>query len=166
MPAGAGTDAGARGGIALQHVLVSSTVQSFAVQAMSAAPPDRVFAVLADGSGWSQWAGPLVPRSSWHVVADPPGSVGSVRRLGVGPFASLERVVEFDPPRRLVYVVDSPSPVRGYVATVELAPCEAGTLVTWAAEFAPRVPGTGRLLRAVYRRIVAGFARRLAAYVA
>jgi uncharacterized protein YndB with AHSA1/START domain len=137
-------------------------VERFSVEAVSAAPPERVFAVLADGSRWQEWAGPLVPRSSWAVEADPPGSVGSVRRLGLGPLASLERVVAFEPPRLVRYVVDSPSPARGYTATVELAPEGPGTRITWSAEFEPAVPGTGGLLRATYRGIVGGFARRLA----
>jgi uncharacterized protein YndB with AHSA1/START domain len=141
-------------------------VERFAVQAWSSAPRERVFAVLVDGSRWQEWAGPFVPRSSWQVEGHPPGSVGSVRRLGVGPLVSLERVVELEPPQRVVYVVDSPSPARGYRAVVELAPDGHGTRITWSASFEPRLPGSGRLLAAAYRSIVAGFARRLAAHAA
>lgn len=141
-------------------------MQRFAVESWSAVPPERVFAVLADGSRWQDWAGPLVPRSAWQVEADPPGSVGSVRRLGVGPLVSLERIVEFEPPRLVRYVVDSPAPTRSYVATVVLAPERSGTRITWSAELEPLVPGTGVVLRAAYRAIVGGFARRLAAAAA
>lgn len=134
----------------------------FETRARSAAPPERVFALLAAGDRWQEWAGLLVPRSRWQVPGEPVGGVGAVRRLGIGPLVSLERVVEHEPPRRLAYVVDSRAPYRDYRAVVELAPDgRGGTEVTWSASFQPRLPGTGRLLRVLLRAVVAGFARRL-----
>jgi hypothetical protein len=104
-----------------------------------------------------------VPRSRWAVPGSPPGSVGAVRRLGIGPLASLERVVEHQPGRRLSYVVDSWAPYRHYRADVDLVPTTGGgTRIVWQASFSPKLPGTGRLLRAGLHRIVASFARNLA----
>jgi hypothetical protein len=77
---------------------------------------------------------------------------------------SLERIVEHVPNRRLAYVVDSWAPYRGYLAEVDLIPTtDGGTRIVWRASFTPKVPGTGPALRWVLHRIVAGFARNLAA---
>jgi hypothetical protein len=104
-----------------------------------------------------------VPRSRWAVPGSPPGAVGAVRRLGIGPLASLERVVEHQPGRRLSYVVDSWAPYRDYRADVDLvATSGGGTRIVWQASFSPRVPGTGPVLRAGLRGIVASLARHLA----
>lgn len=121
-----------------------------------------VFALLEDGSRWSEWAGALVPRSSWAVPGSPVGGVGAVRKLGIGPFASLERITEHVPGSRLAYEVVSWQPYRDYRSTVDLTPNGAGTHIRWASSFRPVVPGTGWLLRWGLHRIVAGFARNLA----
>ena len=134
------------------------------VEAVSAAAPERLFARLAAGDRWAEWAGPLVPRSRWLVPGEPEGGVGAVRALGLGPLGSRERIVAHEPPRRLAYVVDSWAPFRDYRADVDLEPLpDGGTRIRWSATFAPRVPGTGRLQARVLRAILAGFARRLAA---
>lgn len=122
-----------------------------------------MFGLLEAGDCWSQWAGPFVPRSRWLVPGDPPGTVGAVRRLGAGPLGSSERIVEHVPGRRLSYVVDSWQPYRDYRADVDLVPTtDGGTRIVWQASFAPRVPGTGALLRVGLRRLVGSFATNLA----
>ncbi len=104
-----------------------------------------------------------MPRSSWTVPGDPPGTVGAVRRLGIGPFASLEKIVEHVPDQRLVYVIDSWQPYRDYRAEVDLVPTtDGGTQIVWQASFSPKLIGTGALLRIGLHAIVSGFARNLA----
>lgn len=135
----------------------------FETEAVSSSPPERLFALLEAGDRWSEWAGLFVPRSRWEVPGDPVGTVGAVRRLGIGPLSSLERVVEHVPGRRLGYVVDSWSPVRGYHAVVDLEPLpDGGTRIRWRGSFTPKVPGTGPLFGWALRSIVRGFARHLA----
>jgi hypothetical protein len=122
-----------------------------------------VFALLEAGDRWEEWAGPFVVRSSWQVEADPPGTVGAVRRLGVGRLGSSERIVEHVPGKRLAYVVESWQPYRDYRAEVDLVPTtDGGTRIVWQSTFEPRVPGTGALLRLALRRLVASFATNLA----
>ena len=53
-------------------------------------------------------------------------------------------------------------PVRDYRADVDLIPDGAGTQIRWRSSFAPKIPGTGPLVRALMAGIVGGFARRLA----
>ncbi len=138
-------------------------LHTFAVSARSRATPERVFALLADGSGWSQWAGPLVRRSSWEREgAPPPGGVGAVRRLGSSRVFSREQIVGYDPPRHLAYTILSGQPVRHYRADVRIEPDAAGSRIEWSAQFEPKLPGTGRLMAWYLAVIVGGFARRLA----
>ncbi|MCU1600937.1 MAG: Polyketide cyclase/dehydrase [Frankiales bacterium] len=122
-----------------------------------------MFALLEAGDRWADWAGAFVPRSSWVVAGDPPGSVGAVRRLGIGPLASNETIVEHVPDTRLSYVVSSWQPYKDYRADVDLtATPDGGTRIVWQGRFVPRLPGTGALLRAGLRRLIRGFARNLA----
>ena len=136
--------------------------RAFVVEAHSTASPDVVFAVLADGSSWQQWAGPAVPRSSWAAGA-PAGGVGAVRRLGLGPLSSREEIVEHDPPHRLAYVLRSGEGLHHYRASVDLqAQPDGGTHIVWSGTVETSVPGLARPLIMVFRRLVGGFATRLA----
>lgn len=142
---------------------------SYEVTARSAAPPEAVFALLADGAGWSRWAGPLVRYSAWEAGGpEPPGGVGSVRILGTRALHSREEIVEHRAPELLAYEVRSGWPVKGYHAEVHLEPEGAGgqgggTRIVWSGTFDSLVPGTGAVVLALTRPMIAGFARRLAA---
>lgn len=141
--------------------------QSFEIVTHSQASPEAVFAVVADAARWSEWAGPLVPRSALERPGAPePNGVGAIRKLGSPPFWSREEIVEHDPPGRLAYVLRSGLPVRHYRSVVDLSPTDGGTTICWRSSFEPALAGTGRVMRAILRRTVAGFARRLAAHAA
>ena len=140
------------------------TTEELAVGARSAAPPEVVFAILADGARWSEWAGPAVPSSRWEREGDPaPGGVGAIRRLGRSPFVGREEILEYDPPRHLAYTVLSGIPVRSYRADVDIEPDGDGSVIRWRSTFEPKIPGTGPLLRRLLTRLLGSFARRLAA---
>ena len=142
-------------------------VHSYKVTARSSAPPERIFALLADATSWPRWAGPLIAHGSWEREGDPPpGGVGAIRKVGRWPQFGREEIVAHEPPTHHAYTMLSGNPVRNYRADVRLMRDGAGTLVVWGATFEPLVPGTGRLLTAVYRRLIGGFARRVAAYAA
>ena len=138
----------------------------FELTRRSAAAPEQVFDVFADGAGWARWAGPLIRRSSWEQEGTPaPGGVGAIRVLGAGGYGSREQIVEYAPPERLAYTVLSGFPVRDYRATIELTPsADGGTLIRWSARFHPPVPGTGGLIAFMLRSMLGGFATRAAAY--
>jgi uncharacterized protein YndB with AHSA1/START domain len=132
------------------------------VEAHSAAPPETVFAVLADAPRWQEWAGPTVFRSSWEA-GSPAGGVGAVRRLGLGPMSSREEIVEHDPPHRLAYLLRSGEGLHHYRASVDLlAQPDGGTHIVWSGGVDTTVPGLGPFLLVVFRRLVGGFATRLA----
>ncbi|HWB65797.1 MAG TPA: SRPBCC family protein [Mycobacteriales bacterium] len=130
----------------------------------SAAPVERVFDLLADGAGWSRWAGPAVRHSSWAREGTPaPGGVGAIRRLGSKRgFAVSEEIVAYDRPHHLAYRIVSPPVVRDYLADVHLTPEGDGTRIAWSATFDQRWPGTGRILATGLTASVRDLARRLA----
>lgn len=128
----------------------------------SSAAPAEIFAVLADARRWSAWS--AVDHSDLQQPApdgDPDG-VGAVRRFVTGRVTSVERVVAFEPPRRLAYELVSGLPLRDYHAEVTLEPAVAGTRITWHSTFQPKVPGTGWLYRRILQKFIAQLARDLA----
>lgn len=135
----------------------------FEVTARSTADPATLFALEADGSRWSEWAAPLVPRSSWEREGDPaPGGVGAIRRLGLRPLLVREETVEYEQDRRHAYVMRTPMPVRDYRAELVLTPRPGGgTDLVWRGGFTERIPGTGPLFRAALKRTITHLTRRL-----
>jgi len=136
---------------------------SYEVTAESKASPEAVFAVLADGSRWKEWAGAMIRHSSFEREGTPaPGGVGAIRRVGSWPLYGREEIVEYEPPTRLAYTILSGQPIRNYKAIVELAPRGGGTAIRWSATFDPKIPGTGRLFSRYFAALIGGFAKRLA----
>jgi hypothetical protein len=129
--------------------------------ARSSAPPNVVWGVLADASGWARW-GPW-QRSSLEREGDPtPDGVGALRRLERRPFVSREEVTIFEPPTRLGYELRSGLPLRGYRAEVTLSNAGEGTEINWRSEFDPAIPGTGAFFRWQLGRFIADVAERAA----
>src|SRR5258708_26365945 len=140
---------------------------SYEVTARSSAPPEQVFALLADATSWTRWAGPVVAHASWEREGDPaPGGIGGIRKVGWWPIFGHEQIVAYEPPTHHAYTMLKGNPVRNYRADVRLVPDGEGTRITWSANFDPLVPGTGRLIAAFYRRLIGDMAKRVAAYAA
>jgi uncharacterized protein YndB with AHSA1/START domain len=138
---------------------------SFDVRTWSSASKEQVFALVADATSWSRWAGPMIMHSSWAREGTPaPGGVGAVRKLGTRFAATKEEILEYDPPHYLAYTIVSWQPIRDYRAIVALDSEDGGTRISWAGAFTPRIPGTGWILGWVLKRIVGSMARRLARY--
>jgi uncharacterized protein YndB with AHSA1/START domain len=138
-----------------------SRAATYEVTATSGASPEQVFAVVADGAGWAQWAGPMVPRSSWEREGDPaPGGVGAIRQLGLGSVGSREEIVAYEPPHHLAYCWHTRI-VRGYRSDVRLEPDGAGTRIVWSGTFSSGLLPASVMQR-FFTRAVGGFAKRLA----
>ena len=138
-------------------------MRRFQVSADSSAPVERVWALLADGAGWSRWAS-FRSSSLEREGTPPPDGVGAIRRFGTGPGVSREEVIEFDPPRHLAYRLLSGLPLKGYRADVTVEPRDGGgSTVTWSSSFErATVPGTGGALAAFLKWFLGDTARRLA----
>lgn len=138
---------------------------SYQVEARSTAPPERVFALLADATSWPRWGGPVVTEASWEREGNPaPDGVGAIRKVGRWPLYGHEEIVAYEPPMHHAYTMLRGNPVRNYRADVYLAAEGTGTRITWVATFDPLIPGTGKALTAFYRRLIGGMARKVAAY--
>ncbi|OBH12466.1 SRPBCC family protein [Mycobacterium sp. E1747] len=143
---------------------MSGRTYSFEATRTSTAPAATLFRLVADGANWSKWAKPIIVHSSWVRQGDPaPGGVGAVRKLGMWPLLVQEETVEYEPDRRHVYKLITPSsPIKDYVGEVVLTPNPAGgTDIRWAGSFVEGVSGTGPVLRAAMSGAIRFFVRRL-----
>jgi uncharacterized protein YndB with AHSA1/START domain len=136
------------------------------VHAVSPAPPEAVWARLADATTWPEWSG---FEAAVIEQPDPTGGqgVGSRRRFTFGRTRSLEEIVAFEPPRHVAYVLLSGLPVRDYRGDVELTrTADGGTAIHWHSEFVPKIPGTGKLVVRKLGAFIDDLARALAAAAA
>jgi hypothetical protein len=145
----------------MEHAVESETGRyAYAIHAHSAAPPEEVFALLADALSWPRWS--FVPRASLEREGVPTADgVGAIRRFGTRFLGSREQVAAYEPPYHFAYTMLSGMPVKGYRADVELQRTASGTALLWRARFDTMIPGTGPLLRLVLRLIVHRLARDL-----
>jgi uncharacterized protein YndB with AHSA1/START domain len=128
------------------------------------APPEDVFRVYTDHAGWSEWSGLGASRLEREGSPDRNG-VGAVRALGPPILPAREEVLEFEPPRRMVYrVLSGGLPMRDHRGEVTFEPDDDGTRVVWRCRFESRVPGLGAamawLVTRVFERALDGLARR------
>ncbi|TYB48469.1 SRPBCC family protein [Actinomadura chibensis] len=127
--------------------------------ATSRAAPDVIFKHLCVAESWDEWGGFWVRAARREAAGtEHPNGVGAVRRVR----PRREEVVAWDPPRHYGYVVLTGPPPRGLRADVTLEPHAAGmTLIRWRGAF-DGFPGTGPFTRAVLRRRLRAYARRVA----
>jgi uncharacterized protein YndB with AHSA1/START domain len=129
----------------------------------SSASPEALFAVITDGANWAKHARPLIAASSWaHRGNGEPGAVGDIRTLWMGPIRLREETLEYDAPRKHVYALLQPAPIKDYVSTVTITPHGTGSSVRWATTFADKIPGSGAVLAKVLKPGLAQVAKKLA----
>jgi uncharacterized protein YndB with AHSA1/START domain len=131
-------------------------VQEIDVNWRSAAPPERVWALLADARSWPRWA----PFD--EAAVEEGEGLGELRRFQTGRGTTRERVIGFDPPRRFQYELVSGIPIRDYRAEVTLTPDGDGTAIRWHSHFRAKIPGTGGLVRRRLERFIERTAQGLA----
>jgi uncharacterized protein YndB with AHSA1/START domain len=131
----------------------------------SEAAPASLFALLIDGNTWPRWS-PIEAFELERPGDPPPEGVGAIRVFRRGRTTGRDEIVEVVPDRRLSYRSLSGLPVRDYRAHVDLEPDGDGTAIRWEASFAPKLPGTGRLLERGLRRFICECAAGLAAHAA
>ena len=132
-------------------------------RAWSAANPETVYALLADGTTWPTWAG--IDSFELRSPGDTGGeSLNAVRVFRTGRTTSVERLVELVPGRRLSYSLLEGLPLADYRADVDLTPKDGGTMIRWHSTFVAQRPGTGWLYRRVLARFIAQGVRGLATH--
>jgi uncharacterized protein YndB with AHSA1/START domain len=117
---------------------------------------NTVWALVADANTYAQW-GPWND-GGYDPPAQGPSRPGSVQWFRFGRHTtSVERILEVDPPRRIVYTVERGIPVKNYRAEVTLTPdASSGTTIRWAATWESTLLGrlVHRKLQAVYRQVM------------
>ena len=91
------------------------------VHAASAAPPERVWVLLADATTWPGWSS-FDEAEIERPGDDDPQGVGARRRFRRGRVRSLERIIAFEPPRHVAYALLSGLPSRDHRGDVTLTP--------------------------------------------
>ncbi len=115
-----------------------------------AAPPGRVFEVLADSPGWTTWF-----KGMRRVRIDGPKcGVGALRTVWVGPTRVQEHFVAWEPGRRITFhIVESSSPgLRVMVEDYLIAPARDGS--TLAITVGIEAKGALRLAPGLVRFVV------------
>jgi uncharacterized protein YndB with AHSA1/START domain len=132
-------------------------------EANAKASPEAVWALVSDATKYPSWG----PWSDGHYESpgqQSPHGVGAVQVLRsaqryLGRYTtSVERIVEFEEGRRLVYTVIRGMPVRNYRGEVTLTPSAEGTYIRWAATWDNTLLGrmAWRGLRNFYPEMIAG----------
>ena len=130
----------------------------------TSASPESLFAVITNGAEWAAHARPFIAASSWARRGDgPPGGVGDIRTLYLGPLKLREETLEYDAPRKHVYTLLQPAPIKDYVSTVTITSTDGGSRLHWATTFTDRIPGSGALIARVLKPGLAQVAKKLAA---
>ncbi|MFA5883675.1 MAG: SRPBCC family protein [Acidimicrobiia bacterium] len=136
--------------------------QHIDVHTTSAAPPERVWPLLADATTWPSWS-PFDRAEIEQPGNDAPQGVGAVRRFARDRVRTLERIVAFEPPRHVAYVLLSGLPLRDYRDDVTLTPTgTGGTDIHWQSRYRLKIPFTGRMVQKQLGGFIAELARDLA----
>lgn len=129
--------------------------------AVSSAPPETVWRLLADARGWKSWT--RFTHSDLEREGDPPpDGVGAIRKFGTKRQQSREEVVHFEPSRQLSYTLLAGLPIDDYRADVVLTPEGSGTRIDWSGRFDARRRGTGWFWKAFLTLALRDFSKRLA----
>ena len=135
--------------------------------AISRAPREEVWALVADIPGWKDW-GPWEVSEREQEGSPDPNGVGAIRLIradkrALGRKPKLrEQVNVFEPPQRFGYTVLSGMPVKNYQATVTLTEAGESTEIVYHIEFDGKYPGVGGITRSVLQSFGADATERLA----
>jgi uncharacterized protein YndB with AHSA1/START domain len=133
-----------------------------AAEQTARATPEAVWALVSDANRYPEW-GPWSAGGYQRPGDTSPRGPGAVQWLRSSHRAylryatTIEKILEAEEGRRLVYTVIGGIPVRNYRAEVTLTPAADGTRVRWAAMWDATLSGriVLRSLRKVYPQIVA-----------
>jgi len=129
-----------------------SSKLSVRAEATTRATPETLWTLLADATSYAQW-GPWND-SGWEH----PNAKGrdALRFMRYCRTTTVERILDLEQNRRLVYNVERGIPVRNYRAEVTLTPTTDGTHVAWSAEWDRTLLGrvVQRKLRTLYPEVM------------
>lgn len=118
------------------------------------AAPAIVWAVLADYSGMTKWAGARRVEIE-REGAEVPNGVGTIRALKSWHGTIREEITAFEPERRMTYRGVSGVPAHDYRGDIELSGRDGATQLIWTVSFQPR-RFTATVVSFVIKRMVSG----------
>ena len=120
------------------------------------ADPEAVWSLVSDATTYAQW-GPWDASGYERSGDESAHGVGAIQWFRTGRRTSVERVLEIEECRRLVYTVIRGIPVRNYRAEVTLTPTSAGTHIRWEGNWDTTLLGriVHRKLRSFYPDMMA-----------
>ena len=123
-------------------------------EGMAQAAPEAVWELVGYADRYHEW-GPW-SASGFQSPDDHADGPGVIRWMRYGRTTTVEKVLEAEPARRLVYTVVKGIPVRTYRAEVTLRPEGDGTHIRWSASRDRTLPGriVHRRLSVIYPRVV------------
>jgi uncharacterized protein YndB with AHSA1/START domain len=124
-------------------------------EGVAQAAPEAVWELVANADRYSEW-GPWSASGYKNLGDQAPDGAGVTRWMRYGRTTTVEKVLESERARRLVYTVVKGIPVRNYRAEVTLSPVGEGTHIRWTASWDRTLPGrvVHRTLRTLYPDIV------------
>src|SRR5215813_4485741 len=124
-------------------------------QGVARATPEAVWELVANARTYHQW-GPWSAGGYENLGDQSPDSAGLIRWFRYGRTTTVEKVLESERGRRLVYTVVKNIPVRNYRAEVTLSPEGEGTHIRWSATWDRTLAGriVHRRLRSMYPDIM------------
>ena len=131
----------------------------------STAAPDVIYRLLRDGSTWPDWGAIDAFELEREGDGEPEG-VGAVRVFTSGRVRGRDEITGFEPDLQFRYNHIQGLPVRDYRGVIDLVRTDAGTEITWTVSFAPKFPGTGRLLHRLVGRFITRNVEGLARHAA
>jgi uncharacterized protein YndB with AHSA1/START domain len=126
------------------------------------ATPETVWALVSDANQYPKW-GPWSDGGYKKPGNESPHGVGAIQWFRTSERSygrrttTVEKILEIEEGRRLVYTIVGGIPAKNYRAEVTLTPVTAGTHIHWAATWDNTIAGriVQRKLRVVYPEIVA-----------
>jgi uncharacterized protein YndB with AHSA1/START domain len=120
-------------------------------EGVAQAPPQVVWELVANADTYGEW-GPWSAGGYENLGDQAPDGAGVIRWFRYGRTTTVEKVLESERARRLVYTVVKGIPVRNYRAEVTLRPEGAGTHIRWSATWDRTLAGriVHRQLRSIY----------------
>ena len=129
--------------------------------ATTPAAPATVYALLREGATWPSWS-PIESVELERQGDTEPEGVGAVRLLRTRKVTGRDTIAELVPDRRFAYTHASSLPVKDYRGQFDLEPNGNGTSILWVSTLAPKIPGTGPLLRRGLGKFIADMTTGLA----
>jgi uncharacterized protein YndB with AHSA1/START domain len=122
------------------------------VERTIAAPPEQVFAWLADPANLI--VAPMVLRTGWAKDSAAPG-LGAIRDVVATGMWFREEITAYDPPRSYSYrIVRAVPAFKDHTGTLNFTPAGGGTHVDWTISYTHPIRGGGKAMEAVSARLL------------